>query len=395
MPTDQEILSLLADQESFRVERTRSVSDTEKFSKAVCAFSNDMPGEKKSGYLFVGVDENGNPSGATIDEKVLERLAQLKTNGQILPLPDIHVSRASVRGHQIAVVEVNPSSMPPVRYQGVTWIRTGPMSDRATQEQERRLEERRIDRSLTWDARGCPDSSIDDLALQLFELNYLPKAVAREVLDENGRSPSEQLSSLRLFSSRHGVPTHAAILAFGKNVLQFVPGAYVQYVRYAGTSLSTDVLEERHLSGDLLTVMTDLDRLARHVAVTRPVRGDDLSETLVSDYPEVALHEILMNAVIHRNYDGSTTPVSFNHFIDRIEIQSPGGLYGDLTREQFPNATAYRNPVIAEVAKVLGFANRFGRGIAVAQYHLKMNGSPALEPTIGTNHLLITVRKRP
>jgi ATP-dependent DNA helicase RecG len=56
-----------------------------------------------------------------------------------------------------------------------------------------------------------------------------------------------------------------------------------------------------------------------------------------------------------------------NHYAERIEILSPGGLYGDLTREQFPRVTAYRNPVVAEAAKVLGFVNRFGRGIDVAQ----------------------------
>src|SRR5688500_16507641 len=74
-------------------------------------------------------------------------------------------------------------------------------------------------------------------------------------------------------------------------------------------------------------------------------------------HPPVALHELFINSVIHRNYDGSTTPASINHFSDRIEIQNPGSLYGDLTKDQFPDGTAYRNPVLAEAAKTLGFAN--------------------------------------
>jgi ATP-dependent DNA helicase RecG len=98
--------------------------------------------------------------------------------------------------------------------------------------------------------------------------------------------------------------------------------------------------------------------------------------------------------VIHRNYDAYTTPISINHFSDRIEIQNPGSLYGDLTRDQFPNGTAYRNPVLAEAAKTLGFANRFGRGIALANEQLRENHSPSLDYVIGENHLAMIVRKR-
>ena len=101
-----------------------------------------------------------------------------------------------------------------------------------------------------------------------------------------------------------------------------------------------------------------------------------------------------MNSVIHRNYDGSTTPISINHFADRIEIQNPGSLYGDLTRAQFPRGTSYRNPVLAEVAKTLGFANRFGRGISLAESLLSKNGSPPLEYVLGENHLAMIVKQR-
>ena len=141
--------------------------------------------------------------------------------------------------------------------------------------------------------------------------------------------------------------------------------------------------------------MRDLDRLAEDLSIQRPVRGADLSETIVADYPRLALHELFINAVIHRNYDGSTTPVSINQYSDRIEIQNPGSLFGDLTRDQFPRGTAYRNPVLAEAAKILGFANRFGRGIAIASKQLQLNGSPELEYVVGDNHLAMILRKHP
>jgi len=390
-----EIDQLLMDMESFRVERTESLSDTDKFCKAICAFSNDMPGTGLPGYLFVGVEKRGMPAGANIDERLLESLASHRNNGQILPVPNMNVFKHLCRGKAIAVVQVQPSDMPPVRYKQVVYIRTGPSTGIATAEQERRLEERRVDRARTWDTRACMDASLSDLELDLFKLTYLPKAVSRAVLDENGRSIEEQLGSLRFFHRGRTAPTNAAVLLFGKDPLSFFPGAYVQYVSYDGLTQGDQPLKEQRISGDFLNVMRDLDRLAKDLANYRPVRRDDLSEELVADYPEIALHELFMNAILHRNYDGSTTPVSINQFSDRIEIQNPGSLYGDLTRDQFPDGTAYRNPVLAEAAKTLGFANRFGRGIKLAQNRLEKNGSPRLEYVVGENHLVMIVRKRP
>ena len=393
MASTPDIQALLSDLESFRVERTASTSKTDKLCEAICAFANDMPGTGKPGYLFVGVDRNGKPTGIDVDERLLEDLAGLRDNGNILPIPSMNVFKESVDGKAFAVIEVHPSDTPPVRFKQTVWVRTGPSKDRATAEQERRLEERRVDRARTWDMRACAGATLDDLAMDLFKLGYLTNAVSAEVLLENGRTIEEQLGSLRFFHKKLNCPTNAAVLLFGKDVLEFVPGGYVQYVRYEGTSLSDPPAEERRLSGDLINVMRSLARLAKELAVERPIRRPDLTERIASDYPAVALHELFMNAVIHRNYEASTTPVSINHFTDRIEIQNPGSLYGDLTADQFPGGTAYRNPVLAEAAKTLGFANRFGRGIALASAHLRANGSPDLEHMVGHNHLAMIVRK--
>jgi len=105
----------------------------------------------------------------------------------------------------------------------------------------------------------------------------------------------------------------------------------------------------------------------------RPISA--LEEKLLPEYPEWALRELLMNAVMHRNYD-SNTPIRFYAFSDHIEIQSPGGLYGEATPENFPTRNSYRNPIIAEAMKSLGFVNRFGYGVQRAQALLAQNGNP-------------------
>ena len=87
-----------------------------------------------------------------------------------------------------------------------------------------------------------------------------------------------------------------------------------------------------------------------------------LRESTVRDYPPAAVRELLNNAIMHRWYEAAG-PVRLHWFSDRIELQSPGGLYGEARPENFPRRNAYRNPVLAEAMKVLGFVNRFGRGV--------------------------------
>jgi ATP-dependent DNA helicase RecG len=102
-----------------------------------------------------------------------------------------------------------------------------------------------------------------------------------------------------------------------------------------------------------------------------------------------------MNAVMHRWYEGSTAPIRYYWFSDHIEIQSPGGLFGEATPQNFPNQNAYRNPVIAEAMKTLGFVNRFGRGVIRAQSALAENGNPAAEFNFQSTYILVTMKVAP
>lgn len=81
-----------------------------------------------------------------------------------------------------------------------------------------------------------------------------------------------------------------------------------------------------------------------------------------------------MNSVMHRDYE-TNAPVLFYEYDDRIEVQNPGGLYGKASPANFPNVSDYRNPFIAEAMKVLGYVNRFSRGIYRVQKELAENGN--------------------
>lgn len=387
-----EITALLGDVESDRSERTVSTSKTDKFGEAICAFANDLANHGKPGYLFVGASEDGRASGAEITDALLQNLAALRVDGNLLPAPTMNVVKWDTESGPIAVVEVFPSALPPVRYKGTVWVRVGPRRGRATEADERTLSERRAARARTWDARACPDAELTDIVLALFEA-YRVAAVSQDVIEENHRSLEDQLSSLRFFDRRAKRLTNAAVLLFGKDVTEFAPGAYVQYVQYDGIDAAADVVRERRFAGDLLSVLRELSSLAQELENARPVEVGPLEEAIVSDYPAQALREVFVNAIVHRDYE-SNTPILISHFVDRLEIQNPGGLY-DIRAEDFPGATAYRNPVLAEAAKTLGFVNRFGRGVPRSIAAMQKNGSPIPTFTPTERFFLVVLARRP
>ncbi|MFN0171684.1 MAG: RNA-binding domain-containing protein [Bryobacteraceae bacterium] len=394
MITQEELLGLLSDLESDRIERTRSTKDTEKFSKAVTAFCNDLPNHRRPGYLVIGVADEGAPTGLKVSDELLRDLAALRSDGNIQPLPSINVAKFSLPGGEVAVVEVVPSDLPPVRYKGQVWIRVGPRRGIANEHEDRILTEKRFAHARSFDALPCKGSSLDSLALGLFRVDYLSQAVAPDILDENHRDLDLQLASLRFFDTRFHCPTHAGILLFGKNPLEWLPGAYIQFLRVEGSSLTGTVLSEQSLSGDLLSVLRELQSLLAVQLEQRPVAESALEERMRSDYPEVALRELLLNAVMHRSYE-STAPIRFYWFSDHIEVQSPGGLYGEASPENFPNQNAYRNPVLAEALKTLGFVNKFGRGVLRAQDALAKNGSDPADFFFDAGFVRVTIKAQP
>jgi len=392
-----EILPLLEDLESDRIERTVSRTDTDKFGQAICAFANDLPNHRKPGYLLVGVDDAGRVAGVEITDQLLLNLAAIRSDGNLLPPPAISVEKVDLPKGRVVVVRVEPSQDVPVRYKGRVWVRVGPRRAQANAEEERILSERRASYlAHTWDAQPCLDASLDDLVLDLFTLTYRRSAVSQEVIEENDRPLEQQLAALRFFDLKRNVPTNAGVLLFGKNPEHFFPGAYVQHVRFGGPSKADDPLRERRLSGDFLSILRGLVELARDLAEARPVESSGFQEELVYDYPPRTLRELFLNAVLHRAYEGSTSPVRIDQFEDRLEIWNPGGLYPSLAPEDFPDETAYRNPVLAEAARVLRFVERFGRGVLRARAALERNGSPAARFEVDRlSSFRVTVFRRP
>ncbi len=393
MITEEQLGPLISELEKDNVERTTSTTDTDKFCEAICAFANDLPNHRQPGYLLIGVKNDGTLSGLTVTDDLLTRLGGIRSDGNILPQPAMNVARFTFAEGQVAVVEVHPSDLPPVRYKGRIHIRVGPRKGVATEQEERMLAERRVILARSFDTRPCGEAVLDDLALDQFYA-YRRQAIDPDIIASNQRPLEQQLASLRLYDAASHHPTFAGIVLFGKNPRFFRPGAYVQYLRLPGTKL-TDVPEDQaEVSGDLRSILTDLEGRIKLLIRTQMEVINGLQERLVPDYPDWALRELLMNAVMHRNYE-SNTPIRFYVFSDHIEISNPGGLYGEATPENFPTRNSYRNPVIAEAMKAMGYVNRFGYGVQRAQALLEENGNPQARFEFDPHSVLVKVFRRP
>lgn len=388
--SDDELTTLLGDLESDRAERKQSWSGdaSEKVRQAVCAFANDLPGHGRPGVIFIGANDDGSPARICISDRLLLTLADIKSDGKIVPPPTMTVAKRTVGDAEYAVVCVWPADAPPVRYSGRIWIRTGPRRGLATAQDERLLNEKRRHRDIPYDIRPRPSAQLSDLSRTYFEEEYLPGAFATDILAANERSYEERLAACRMIASVDDpVPTVLGLLTLSRTPTRWLPGAYIQFLRVQGTQLSDPIVDEAVLDGPIANMIRRLDeKLASHNRVSVDITSQD-REVRRYLYPPAALQQLSRNAVMHRAYESTNAPVRAYWFDDRIEIISPGGPFGDVTIANFgqPGIADYRNPHLAEAMRVLNLVQRFGVGIALAQAALRDNGNPPARFEVDAN----------
>jgi ATP-dependent DNA helicase RecG len=295
--------------ESEVIERKASASDRSGIRRSICAFANDLAETGRPGVLLLGVTDTGRCAEMEITDRLIQQVAAMRDDGNILPTPSMQVFEREAESCRFLVIEVRPSAEPPVRYQGRVWVRVGNTTRQATPEEEQRLFERRRAYQLPFDHRPVQGAATDDLDLDFFRRTYLPAAVAPDVLDLNQRSVEHQLSSLRLLTDN--VPNYGAILILGRDISRWIPGAYVQFLRIDGTRLDDPITDAKELSGPLYNVVRLLDELLDiNISVGIDITSGS-KERRIPSYPVVALQQYVRNALIHRAYEGTNAQSGF------------------------------------------------------------------------------------
>lgn len=391
--TDTQLEALIAAGETERCEFKRRLKDAkDDVCHDICAFSNDLPGSGEPGYVFIGIENDGASAALQVTDELVREVAQIRLNGNIVPWPTMSVEVRRLMGADVVVVEVAPHDHPPVRYDGRVCTRVGTVRAVASPQEEIRLAERRRAADLPFVLRPALGSDLGDLDIEYIKTTYVPAAISPDVLAQNQRTIEHQLASLRLLTADAAMPTNGGLLLAGLDPSVFIPAARVELTRFEGTDRAGAIRDRHELTTGLFRVFEQLETLLPLTIETRSEPGDGLRRADHAAYPSWALREYVFNALIHRNYEQTAAPTRVDWYDDRVEITSPGGLYGHVTPANFRHMNDYRNQLLAAAAKTMGWVERVGQGIARAERLLAENGNPAPEYEFEPDYVLVMVR---
>ena len=359
---------LLTLPEGKTLEFKRDLSSPRPMLKTLVAFANTA-----GGRLVVGIDDQRQVVGVAQPLDDEERLCNLIADS-IAPRLVPQVELVTVQGKTLLVDDVYVSGSRPHwlksegSEQGV-YVRLGSTSRPADPQLIEEL--RRSAQGLTFDEMPMPQLSVDDLDL----------VSARQLFQGISPLDEQALRTLKLLTDYQGrwVPTHGAMLLFGKERGMHFPDAWVQCGRFVGTDKAVifdhiDIDEPLPQAVDSIMLF-----LKKHA-----MRGADFSEVRRKDVwsiPLTLLREAVINALVHTDYSQRGAPIRIAFFDDRIEIENPGILLPGLTVEDMRQGVSkIRNRVLARVFRELNLIEQWGSGVRRIYREAQEQGLP--EPQI-------------
>jgi ATP-dependent DNA helicase RecG len=163
-------------------------------------------------------------------------------------------------------------------------------------------------------------------------------------------------------------PSLAGVLFFGREPQRFYPAFTVTFLHFAGTSTVRSgagdplYLDNREFRGALPAII-DAARSAIYEKLSKQAVVEGFVRQDVAEYPEFAYREALVNALGHRDYQLEGSFVQVRLFADRLEVQSPGGLGGNLTVDNIAFEQYTRNPHVMRLLEDFGYVERRGLGV--------------------------------
>ncbi len=371
--------------------------------ETLSAFSNSG-----SGTLIVGLSEEDGFAPVPDFNASAEQDRLISRCDQLTPRIQAEIDVVDFEGSHILVART--PEIPP--YDKPCYITERGMyngSYRRSGEGDHRLLHYEVDRLLearrqpTWDEEAVAEATIKDLDADTLT-SYL---AGEKKLRPRSFSKGKPQAMAHLRVTREGHPTLAALLAMGEYPQEFFPRLTVSFAVFPGTSKGdiakgVRLLESRTFNGPIHDVVKQtLHAVTTNMNVGGVIEGAYRQE--LPDYPLVAVREAVVNAVMHRDYSPQArgAQVQVNMYIDRLEIISPGGLYGAATLDTLGTAglSATRNQRLAtflESPNLPGgaLAENRGTGIQAIQTALGEALMPPAEMRNDLTSFTITFRRR-
>ena len=353
----KELRRIAARGEDSRTQFKLDVRSPEGLASEVVAFLNS-----KGGTIFIGVSDAGGLVGLSAED--VRRVNQLVSNvaSQSVRDPVSLITENIAVGRSKVVVAVHVdegNDKPYFDGKGVVWLKEGSDKRRVVSKDEvRRLFE--ASSSLHADEQSTKATVAD------IDVKWLSAFFAKTYGVAFPKRTSERERMLRNMNlaDDHGFLNLAGLLMFGKNPEFVVPQFGIKAVRFSGVSIgSTSYLDSEDYGGRLDDIYKGAKAFVMRNLHKRQGPGG-VNMPGISEIPEAAIEELLVNALLHRDYFVSA-PVRVLMFDDRVEIVSPGSLPNHLTVEKIlAGNTNIRNPVLATfIAKGLLPYHGLGSGI--------------------------------
>lgn len=203
---------------------------------------------------------------------------------------------------------------------------------------------------------------LSDIAPDRIDWFVTEASAKRKFSFETTPTPKNVLTELGLLDKDRLL--HAALMLFGKKPQRFCPAAVVKCSHYHGTAVTRPIPSQQVLGN---TLFEQADAAADFVLSRIDRTIGDREETTAAEekleIPKEAIREIIVNAVVHRDYD-SNASVQIDVFADRVEIMNPGGLPDELTVDDLvkEHLSVPVNPFLARPFYLAGYINQLGYG---------------------------------
>jgi ATP-dependent DNA helicase RecG len=319
----------------------------DEYMKTIVAFANSQ-----GGSIYIGKSDTGEVVGVEDHVWLLENLPN-KIRDLIGILPQ--VNRIEESGMYYVEISTSPYSVP-ISYRGIYFIRIGS----TTQElRGNALTEFLLRKSgKTWDDIIEAGAKIEDIDTKSFDYFLKVSKESGRLLDKEGASMSELLEKLRLIED--GKPKRAAIILLGKDPGRFYPNLAVKIGRFRNSD--GELLFQEIIEGNTMTLLKTIPEILNKKFFTKPIHFEGLQRIEKGEYPIGALREMILNALVHRDYMGST--VQIRMYDNRFTIWNEGLLPQGLTLESLKHhhPSRPRNPIIADICFKAGYIDAWGRG---------------------------------
>ncbi|WP_276504185.1 ATP-binding protein [Terrimonas pollutisoli] len=318
------------------------------YLKWICGFAN-----ANGGVIYIGKDDNGNVVDVPDYKKLMDDIPNKIRNAMGIT---VEVNLHEEHGKHLIEVITQPYSVP-ISVRGRYYYRSGSTKQELT---GATLNEFLLKKSgKTWDDVVEQRATFDDIDEKAVKTFLAASENAGRLPENNhGLSIPELFEKLRL--TENGQLKRAAIILFGKDPGKFYPNIFVKIGRFGQDD--TDIKFQETEEGNLIVLLQAVLNQLNHKFLIRSIEFEGIHRIEKGEYPLPALREMLLNALVHRNYMGA--PIQIRVYDDKISIWNEGTLPEGLTLAALKrsHSSRPRNPIIADVAFKGGYIDAWGRG---------------------------------